>query len=46
MIAFLDFVGTDRGTIAERIPTARKGTVEILPIVELSGLPSLPKKGV
>ncbi len=26
--------------IAERIPSARKGTVEIRPIVELSGLPS------
>ena len=26
--------------IAERIPAARKGTVEIRPIVELSGLPS------
>jgi hypothetical protein len=26
--------------IAERIPTAYKGTVEIRPIVELSGLPS------
>jgi hypothetical protein len=25
--------------IAERIPSARKGTVEIRPIVELSGLP-------
>jgi hypothetical protein len=25
--------------IAERIPAARKGTVEIRPIVELSGLP-------
>jgi hypothetical protein len=27
-------------TIAERIPTVRKGTIEIRPIVELSGLPS------
>jgi hypothetical protein len=26
--------------IAERIPSARKGTVEIRPIVELSGLPT------
>lgn len=26
--------------IAERIPSARKGTVEIRPIMELSGLPS------
>lgn len=28
--------------IAERIPAARKGTVEIRPIVELLGLPSDP----
>ncbi len=30
--------------IAERIPTARKGTVEIRPIVELAGLPKLQTK--
>jgi hypothetical protein len=29
--------------IAERIPSARKGTVEIRPILELSGLPSEEK---
>ena len=28
--------------IAARIPGARKGTVEIRPIVELSGLPTVP----
>jgi hypothetical protein len=30
-------------TIASRIPGARKGTVEIRPIVELSGLPNAPQ---
>ena len=29
--------------IAERIPSARKGTVEIRPCLELSGLPSKPE---
>jgi hypothetical protein len=29
--------------IAERIPSARKGTVEIRPILELSGLPPKPE---
>lgn len=28
--------------IAERIPSVRKGTVEIRPVLELSGLPSEP----
>jgi hypothetical protein len=28
--------------VAERIPSARKGTVEIRPIIELSGLPLEP----
>lgn len=29
--------------IAERIPMARRGTVEIRPVVEISGLPSGPR---
>jgi hypothetical protein len=28
--------------IAERIPSARKGTVEIRPVIELAGLPTEP----
>lgn len=31
-------------TIAGKIPAARKGTIEIRPMIELSGLPELPRE--
>jgi len=35
----------DAMAIAERIPMARRGTIEVRPVIEIGGLPDEPRQG-